>query len=160
MLTGMLTNFSNVYSGTRYDSGTGNVTASASGYYRISFFVRFQDTTDNRGIKPTIQGVRWALAGGDNTYWSPTDGASRRCCQWTEINLLTSGQSYNVLMAVTGDLATTLFCMEMISIYNVKSGRLVSKKASLRKPGGVFFLKRPYIERMPQTAWMDLVKRP
>lgn len=116
MLTGMTTNFSNVYSGTMYNSGTGLVTASVSGYYRVSFFVRFSDTASERGIKPAIHGVRFAIIGGDNTYWSPTDGTgNRRCCQWTELNLLTSGQSYNVFMAVTGGLAEAVFCMEMVS---------------------------------------------
>lgn len=116
ILTGMTTNYANNYSGTMYDSGSGNVTVPVSGYWRVSCFVRFSDTSSNRGIKPTIQGVRWCI-GGDNIYWCPDDpsGFYRRCLNWSESNVLTAGQAYNIQMSETGNINEVIFCMEMIS---------------------------------------------
>lgn len=114
ILIGGAANFDNTNGVNGFSSSLGRYVAPRSGVYRLSLFVRVSDTSATVGIKPSRVGIAFSIQTGDNTYWLPNDGSTRRTGSFTENVYLSVGNGYHFTSYGTMTMAEFIFSGEYL----------------------------------------------
>lgn len=101
-----------------YSSSTGLFTMPYSGLYRINFYIRFSDTSGDRGVKPSVYGTRNIIPNSDGMYWCGSDASGRRCLTWSDLYYFSSGESLNFELNTACTVVDWICTIELASAFS------------------------------------------